>query len=388
MDLVNKYFDILKRNKDLIEQTPDHFLNVFFVEAANEMGKSEAEAVKALCASNNDFMNAIALLDLKKHQYIEYYVEELSKEVRCFDFFSFIAAAAVTKNIVLQEHTTHNLLVNLISYLKKRVERCTSYCISCGKKLLDDSVRLSPCTSEFCMFKFEEIFGVKLYPELQTNLPLVELDLSLTAKAVFSNRVLDILEPFPSFFLKEKEERKRSVFGATGANKVAVGEVKKDNKDIPKIKKLFKVFPGVRELIYGVSSEVSFNFEPLIKLQADLKEKLKANYPAADDLVSAYKFATYVIATNRLSLRKLEERERIPQFPAEYTQFAVTNLNPEFERKFEISKKKFGSSFLFHGSGQENWYSILRNGLRVLSNTKYMTCGAAYGAGVYASDQV
>ncbi len=44
--------------------------------------------------------------------------------------------------------------------------------------------------------------------------------------------------------------------------------------------------------------------------------------------------------------------------------------------------------FLFHGSGSENWYSILRNGIRVLSNTKYMTAGAAMGAGVYGSNQV
>ncbi len=115
---------------------------------------------------------------------------------------------------------------------------------------------------------------------------------------------------------------------------------------------------------------------------------LKATYPVPEDMVAAYKLVTYVIATNRLSLNVLEKTERITAFPEDYTQFIVTNLNPEFERKFEISKKKYGSTFLFHGSSQENWYSILRNGLRVLSNTKYMTAGAAYGAGVYGSQNV
>lgn len=43
---------------------------------------------------------------------------------------------------------------------------------------------------------------------------------------------------------------------------------------------------------------------------------------------------------------------------------------------------------MFHGSAPENWYSILRNGIRVLSNTKYMTAGAAMGAGVYAASHV
>jgi len=33
----------------------------------------------------------------------------------------------------------------------------------------------------------------------------------------------------------------------------------------------------------------------------------------------------------------------------------------------------------------ENWYSIMRNGLRNLSNTHLMTAGAAYGQGIYAS---
>lgn len=44
-----------------------------------------------------------------------------------------------------------------------------------------------------------------------------------------------------------------------------------------------------------------------------------------------------------------------------------------------------GSIFCFHGSALENWYSILRNGLRNLSNTSLMTAGAAYGQGIYAS---
>ena len=43
---------------------------------------------------------------------------------------------------------------------------------------------------------------------------------------------------------------------------------------------------------------------------------------------------------------------------------------------------------MFHGSSKQNWYSILRNGIRVLSKTKYMTAGAAHGVGVYASNNV
>lgn len=55
------------------------------------------------------------------------------------------------------------------------------------------------------------------------------------------------------------------------------------------------------------------------------------------------------------------------------------------ERNFMSNKQKHGSIFCWHGSSLENWYSILRNGLRNLSNTGLMTSGAAHGAGIYAS---
>jgi len=41
---------------------------------------------------------------------------------------------------------------------------------------------------------------------------------------------------------------------------------------------------------------------------------------------------------------------------------------------------------MFHGSAINNWYSILRNGLRNLSNTGLMKCGAAMGAGIYSAN--
>ena len=103
------------------------------------------------------------------------------------------------------------------------------------------------------MFKFEEIFGVKLFPELQNNTRLVELDLSLAAKAVFSARGLDIFEPFPTFFLKGKEERKRSVFDKN----VGISTVSKENKDIDTIRRLFSKFPAPKDLKSSASSEVS-----------------------------------------------------------------------------------------------------------------------------------
>ncbi len=54
----------------------------------------------------------------------------------------------------------------------------------------------------------------------------------------------------------------------------------------------------------------------------------------------AQKLVGYIIATNRLNLVKLLEANRIPEFSGNVIQFIVTNQNPEFERKFDIDKKK------------------------------------------------
>ena len=84
----------------------------------------------------------------------------------------------------------------------------------------------------------------------------------------------------------------------------------------------------------------------------------------------------------------MTEENRIKEFHSNIIQFIITNHDPEFESRFAKAKAQHGSVFLFHGSGPENWYSILRNGLKVLSNTKYMTAGAAMGKGIYVSCEV
>ena len=68
-------------------------------------------------------------------------------------------------------------------------------------------------------------------------------------------------------------------------------------------------------------------------------------------------------------------------------EYIMYNHTAEQERTFQTLKEKHGSVWTFHGSNIENWYSILRNGPRNLSNTKMMTAGAAHGPGVYSAKQ-
>jgi len=193
------------------------------------MGKTEEESVQMQLVAYNDVKQTFGLLSLDSHDFVQYYLEEFEKD----------------------EFVFHNMFINLACFIKKRLERCTSYCICCWKKLIDESARVSPCTQPFCMFKFEEIFGVKLYSEIQSNLPLIQLDLSIASKAIFSSRVLDIFEPFPSFFLKHQEERERSVFGSA-----TFTEAQQENKDIEQMKSILNSFPKLTDISDNAKSEV------------------------------------------------------------------------------------------------------------------------------------
>lgn len=50
--------------------------------------------------------------------------------------------------------------------------------------------------------------------------------------------------------------------------------------------------------------------------------------------------------------------------------------------------KRNGRSFrkFFHGSPYGCWHSIIKNGIKIMSKTRYQTTGAAYGDGIYLSD--
>lgn len=190
-------------------------------------------------------------------------------------------------------------------------------------KLKDESFRLSPCNADLCVFKYEENFGVKLFQEMQLNFPLVELNMSVASKSIFSSRVLDTFEPFPSFLLKQKENRGRSIFGDNRTIKV----VKADNKDIERIEHLLRIFPNLKHL------------RSVSKSEDDVKEAIKSRFSIPDEGLMAYKLATYIVSTNRLHLRELKGAEKISEF-SNFAQYIVIDYDSEAEKKFALLKKK------------------------------------------------
>jgi len=97
-----------------------------------------------------------------------------------------------------------------------------------------------------------------------------------------------------------------------------------------------------------------------------------------------YRLIRWVLSTNRAFIKALEPSKHVKQMNTPH-QYVMLSSAPERNAKFNNYREQYGSFFAFHGSAVENWHAILRTGLRNLSNTKFMTTGAAYGAGIYLS---
>lgn len=97
-----------------------------------------------------------------------------------------------------------------------------------------------------------------------------------------------------------------------------------------------------------------------------------------------YKFLKFIVETKAISS---EYREWVVDIKTRksYRQFKIKH-DSYTESEFMKSSQDF--CYLFHGSAIENWHSIIRNGIFNASGTKMMTTGAAYGNGVYLSDNL
>jgi ubiquitin-protein ligase len=61
-------------------------------------------------------------------------------------------------------------------------------------------------------------------------------------------------------------------------------------------------------------------------------------------------------------------------------------MDTQKEQEFKNVQGFKSSHFNFHGSSNEKWYSIVMNGVKNYSNTRHMSAGAAYGPGIYLSN--
>lgn len=294
-----------------------------------------------------------------------------------------------------------DILVGLLTYLGSRLKRLSKWCVTCRKDLPPLS-RLWYCDAELCLYRFEELgIGVSVLQELQ-NPELIEFELNLAADATTSHR--DVFEPYPAFLLRTREIRKRSGFFSDYTSSGSIGSLEPsnskdvrtpqgidnagkehvDNKNLQLLHSLIQSFPSVEEM-----QKCTCDLELMLKLGASWfnsnGNKLSGE-DYAENIWLPYNVLRYVLFTNRLSMNILQEKIRL-NVPSSLHQFAVF-YNSEREQYFDHRKATEGSIFAFHGSHSCNWYSIIRNGLRCLSTTNYMSSGKAHGEGIYFSTKM
>lgn len=66
----------------------------------------------------------------------------------------------------------------------------------------------------------------------------------------------------------------------------------------------------------------------------------------------------------------------------------IYKIKHETEKEESFHRIPIDSKILMHGTNIKNLYSIMRNGLKTMSKSKYQTNGAAYGDGIYLTDDV
>eukprot|EP00357_Protocruzia_adherens_P036256 CAMPEP_0114994982 /NCGR_PEP_ID=MMETSP0216-20121206/13457_1 /TAXON_ID=223996 /ORGANISM="Protocruzia adherens, Strain Boccale" /LENGTH=99 /DNA_ID=CAMNT_0002358935 /DNA_START=109 /DNA_END=404 /DNA_ORIENTATION=+ len=93
------------------------------------------------------------------------------------------------------------------------------------------------------------------------------------------------------------------------------------------------------------------NLPKLLNISHDetsLREAIMASCPNSkvpSEGLKVYKLLRYILATNRLTLKRLMDVDLIPGINSSITQFIVSNNAPDRETIFANRKKKHGSVF-------------------------------------------
>ena len=248
-----------------------------------------------------------------------------------------------------------------------------NYCVVCYDKLDFQSDQLISCGKLECSYKYEEIItGNHVIEKFKEDSEKCNFLLTSAFNAISCERKYDIFEPFPRHFLNyETDSLKRgTVSKLSGTNcdnakNFALIDNTISNINLKDITKIIKSTDNDLDLskIIGTDLYILIRFI-LLSCKVDITKN--------DDILGmkSDKFKIYKITH---PIDKEEDFKNI--------QLSISNDSNN-------TNNNLRTSYLFHGSRWCNWYSILRNGLKNCSKSKLMTAGAAYGNGIYLSDDI
>jgi hypothetical protein len=246
------------------------------------------------------------------------------------------------------------LIPDYFIYLKELLDtNFYDYCTICGN--IHDKrglIYITTCNNSICKSK------VFHYPINNKITELYNLDFntfSLLIKTLLCSfthpKVEKILTSIPIFY------------GFTDL-KTIINQVPKDYL-MNKLDTLFNIISGSEDdYLLWLNLDNNFIF-------ALLKNAISDNY---------YSMCSYNdLVNNDFKKKNISPDDNIEYFNINYS----TETENDIKKKLDSSIKYY---YLYHGSPFHCWYSIIKNGLKVMSGTEFMSTGAAYGNGIYLSN--
>lgn len=256
---------------------------------------------------------------------------------------------------------TYNSPMDLFKNLCNTLIDLKSYCIGCCDKLQLKSNVYATCGNIICSYKLEELMiDNDVTDFIKGNFEIFKFLVETTIQTVNSPNVLDMLDPFPNYFLESKYKSELINKKRGSLIKLQLSKDEFDNynkaKDITQI----------RTILSSIKFN-TINIYPSDHLMLDALGK------------PTYLLLRFIIKSCCLDIGKEQESDNIKILKINHpfyveNQFRDSNPNPN------------SNSYLYHGSINSAWYSILRNGIKILSNTTLQQNGAVYGSGIYLSD--
>ena len=156
---------------------------------------------------------------------------------------------------------------------------------------------------------------------------------------------------------------------------------------------LWKVIPRPMNRINQLMAHVSSDFDEILDREQNLMDMLYQNLRINDkiapnkDILEANGIEMRPVTKDELEeIKELMTSERARVIRAWRVENKETRAAFEARRKERGFDEENGTTLLFHGSGTENWFSIITKGLKLnpeLIKAGVRICGKAFGYGIY-----
>lgn len=253
--------------------------------------------------------------------------------------------------------------IEKLKFIISNIDNIRDYCTVCGNELDIKTGQVYWCKNDECNEKEEYLLtGDTICNTISSN--PIGARLIVEIGLYVAKHSLARLVPYPLYFIPKKYERLTKLPIKTGTIQNEYSE-------------------PLRKLLVRVSLD---KFLSIIDTISSYKNDINIRNCFGEDVYALLKYFIRNIYYNISYVNVQLYRDNT----LESNNIDICSGFNIYEIKYpEFVEAKYNNgTIMYHGSSCANWYPIIRNGLKNLSNTKLMTAGAVQGAGVYLSPNV